>query len=72
MVSRHQMIFELLKPVAVLLEEKKVLCLILSLLDSVLFTYFQTVVAGWKVFQGKTKQVFTIFSKKSQPLFSFY
>ena len=40
-----------------LLEEKGVLCLISSLLDSVLFTYFQTVLAGWEVFQSKTKQM---------------
>ena len=49
-----------LQPLVVLLEEKSVLCLISSLLDSVLFTYFQT------VFQSKIKQVFMIFSKKSQ------
>ena len=49
-----------------LLEEKSVLCLISSLSDNVLFTYFQTVVAGLEVFQGKTKQVFMIFLKKSQ------
>ena len=49
-----------------LLEEKSVLCLISSLLDSVLFTYFQTVMAGLEVFQGKIKQVFMIFLKKSQ------
>ena len=42
------------------------LCLISSLSDNVLFTYFQTVVAGLEVFQGKTKQVFMIFLKKSQ------
>ena len=53
-----------------LLEEKSVICLISSLLDSVLFTYFQTVVAGWEVFQGKTKQVFMIFlKKKPTPVF---
>ena len=33
---------------------------------SVLFTYFQTVLAGWEVFQSKTKQVLMIFLKKSQ------
>ena len=49
---------------AVLLEEKSVLCLFSSLLDSVLFTYFQTVLAGWEVFQSKTKQVLMIFLKK--------
>ena len=47
-----------------LLEEKSVLCLISSLLDSVLFTYFQMVLAGWEVFQSKTKQVLMIFFKK--------
>ena len=62
------MIFELLKPVAVLLEEKKVLCLIFSLLDSVLFTYFQAVLASWEVFQSKTKRVSKIFLKKANLL----
>ena len=49
-----------------LLEEKSVLCLISSLLDSVLFTYFQMVLVGWEVFQSKTKQVLMIFLKKRQ------
>ena len=49
-----------------LLEEKSVLCLISSLLDSVLFTYFQMVLTSWEVFQSKTKQVLMIFFKKSQ------
>ena len=40
------------------------LCLISSLLDSVLFFYFQMVLAGWEVFQSKTKQVLMIFLKK--------
>ena len=40
-----------------LLEEKSGLCLISSLLDSVLFTYFQMVLAGWE-------QVLMIFLKK--------
>ena len=47
-----------LQPLAVLLEEKSVLCLISSLLDSVLFTYFQMVLAGWE-------QVLMIFLKKT-------
>ena len=47
------------------LEEKSVLCSISSLLDSVLFTYFQMVVAGSEVFQSKTKQIFMIFLKKN-------
>ena len=46
-----------LQPLAVLLEEKSGLCLISSLLDSVLFTYFQMVLAGWE-------QVLMIFLKK--------
>ena len=41
------------------------LCLISSLLDSVLFTYFQTVVAGLEVFQGtQNKTSFHDFSQK--------
>ena len=54
-----------------LLEEKSVLCLISSLLDSVLFTYFQMVLAGWEVFQSKTKQVLMIFFKKKPILLAF-
>ena len=65
MVSRHQLIFELFTG-SVVREKKIVLSLISSLLDSVLFTYFQTVVASWEVFQSKTKQVSMIFLKKSQ------
>ena len=63
MVSRHQLIFELFTG-SVVREKKIVLSLISSLLDSVLFTYFQTVVASWEVFQSKTKQVSMIFLKK--------
>ena len=48
-----------------LLEEKSVLCLISSLLDSVLFTYFQMVLAGWEVFQSKTKQVYCHFDDEN-------
>ena len=47
-----------------LLEEKSVLCLISSHLDSVLLTYIQTVLAGWEVLQSETKQVLMIFLKK--------
>ena len=54
-----------------LLEEKSVLYFISSLLDSVLFTYFQMVLAGWEVFQSKTKQVLMIFFKKKPILLSF-
>ena len=49
-----------------LLEKKNALSLISSLLDNVLFNYFQMVVAGGEVFQSKTKQVFMIFLKKTQ------
>ena len=60
------MIFELFTAFSSVVREKSVLSLISSLLDSVLFTYFQTVVAIWEVFQSKTKQVSMIFLKKSQ------
>ena len=58
------MIFELFTAFSSVVRGKTVLCLISSLLDSVLFTSFQTVVAGCEVFQSKTKQVFMIFLKK--------
>ena len=47
-----------------MLVEKSVLCLVFSLLDSVLFTYFQTVVASKEMFQSRIKQVSMIFLKK--------
>ena len=66
MVSSHQLIFEIFTAFSSVVREKSVLSLISSLLVSVLFTYFQRVVASWEVFQSKTKQVSMIFFKKCQ------